>query len=74
MMPSSFAAIMRNARSTSEKGKRCVVSGEGSIRLFLRSRIILSIRTRPPGQRAVRIVFSAIPTPHSNRGMGTLSP
>jgi hypothetical protein len=44
------------------------------MRFFWRSRSSLSILSRPPGQRPVRMVLSAIPTPHSRRGIGTTSP
>ena len=46
----------------------------GSTRPFCSRSSIRSMRSRPPGQSPVRIDFSAMPTPQSNRGMPTRSP
>lgn len=74
IIPSSLVCIIRNARFTSANLNRCVVMESGSTRPLRMSPRSRPIRSDPPGQSAVRIVLSLIPTPQSRRGIGTVSP
>ena len=71
---SSFLSETSNARSISSKRKVWVVMWLGSTRPPASTCRSRSMRSRPPGHSPVAIVLSAIPTPHSARGMRTNSP
>jgi hypothetical protein len=73
-IPSDLGSINRNARSLAPNGRTWVVIGVGSTRPSSRSLSRRAIRSRPPGQRPVRIVVSPMPTPQSSRGIRTYSP